>query len=1186
MKDIFKKDIDRSINGVIKVGQLGEADITQELEEYVITRELSGYFDQFYRRYVDALGNPTDRIGVWISGFFGSGKSHFLKILSYLLDNKEVGGKTALAYFQPKVDDSMLYASMQRAGEVSKDVILFNIDSKADSSSKADKEAIVAVFLKVFNEHLGYFGVTPGIAELERRLEAEGKYEAFQSAYEDEVGRPWVETREKWDFYEDEVIRALQAAMGISESAARTVFERADENYPRSPEQFAKTIRTYLQNKPRGHQVLFLVDEVGQYIGDNSNLMLNLQTVAEDLGTQCEGRAWVMVTSQEDIDSITQNRVKGNDFSKIQGRFQTRLSLSSANTDEVIRLRLLEKTPDAEAALKALYATKEQVLKNQIRFSEGTADMPGYGGAEDFVKSYPFVPYQFKLLQQVFTQIRLHGASGKHLSQGERSMLNAFQGAAQRIEGEAIGALAPFHTFYGAVEGFLDASVKLVITQASENSRLHKPFDAQLLAVLFMIKYVKEIKGTVENLTTLSLSHIDQDRLALRSEVERSLNRLERETLIQRSGEAYEFLTNEEQDIGREIKNFTVAPGQVQGELQKIIWDEIFTLKKYRFDARHDYGFNRKLDEQVYGSQTDDLTLHILTPEGDDYTAFMEDATALMRSGSGQAVIVRLPDDRTPFDELTQYVKTGEYAKQKRGAGLTPSLRTILETRADENRERRERVVAAVKRLIAGADLFVQGTKLPQNSLDAKDSLQAGLKHLVENTYTKLGYIESPFVTDDEIEAVFRNGGGSVQPDAEGNVANAPAHADLLGWLNDQQNRHQTVTLRALEDHFGSRPYGWARRDIQGVLAELLVQGKAELKQAQATVDLRDSGLVNKMGSRQGLDSYTVRVPRTVNPEALRIARELAQEYLGMAVAPSEPQALYERYRQALGTKLANVKEQLAMAKQGDYPFVGLLGSQQTLLKTLLDASGAAAFFETLREHEDAFEEMAVQGEAAEAFFRGQVDAFDKARTRLSALEPELPYLDDADTELRRKVGNAKRILALPDPTREIPQLASLLSPVEARVGELREAHKADALQAWGSAQRELTTLAETQGLPEAELAPLLGGLNNLQDEIASAPSIDAAVARKARIVAVASQVTERVVARINELARQRAQVSVPDGSAAAPARLVRQLKTFRPASVAPRGVLETPQDVERYLDDLKRALLTELETGHALRLE
>ncbi len=1182
------KDIDRSINGVIKVGQLGEADVTQELDEYVVTRELGGYFDAFYRRYVDALSHPTDRIGVWVSGFFGSGKSHFLKILSYLLDNKEAGGKAALAYFQPKVDDPLLYAAMQRAGEVSKDVILFNIDSKADSSSKADKEAIVSVFLKVFNEHLGYFGVTPGIAELERRLEAEGRYGAFQAAYEDAVGDSWRATRDKWDFHEDEVVGALQEALGVSESAARTVFERADENYPRSPEAFAKTVRTYLGTKPRGHQVLFLADEVGQYIGDNSNLMLNLQTVTEDLGTHCGGRAWVMVTSQEDIDSITQNRVKGNDFSKIQGRFQTRLSLSSANTDEVIRLRLLEKTPDAAVALRALYATKEQILKNQIRFSEGTADMPGFGGTDDFVKSYPFVPYQFRLLQGVFTQIRLHGASGKHLSQGERSMLNAFQGAAQEIEGAPLGTLAPFYAFYGAVEGFLDASVKRVITNASENSRLSAPFDAQLLAVLFMIKYVKEIKGTVENLTTLSITHIDEDRLALKGKVEGALGRLERETLVQRTGDVYEFLTDEEQDIGREIKNFTVPPGAVQSELQKIVWEEVFTLKKYRFDARHDYSFTKKLDEQVYGTQIGDLTLHILTPEGDSYADFKDDAAATMRSGSGGAVVVRLPDDRAPFDELTQYVKTGEYAKQKRGAGLSTSLRTILETRADENHERRERVVAAVKRLIAGADVFVQGSKLPRGGAEAKDVLSAGLKTLVENTYTKLGYVRSPFASDDEVEAVLRGGRSAVQPDAEGSVANAPAQTDMLGWLSDQQNRHQTVTLRALEEHFGARPYGWARRDIQGVLAELLVQGKAELKWAQAPVDLRDGDLVGKMGSRQGLDAYTVRVPRTVDPEALRIARELAQEYLGMAVTPSEPQALFERYRTALGTKAVGVKEQLALAKQGSYPFVSLLESYQRLLTTLLNASGAAALFETLREHQDEFENLATKDEAAGAFFRGQVEAFDKARARLAALEPELSYLDGAaDAELLSKVEDARRILALSDPTREIPHLSGLLSPAEARVGELRDAHKATAVAAWGAAQQELTTLAETQGLSQSDLAPLLGTLGGLRDEIMAALSIDAAVARKARVDAEKSRAAERVVALINERERRRARASAPQGGvSAATAPAVRQLKTFRPATLAKSSIIETPEDVDTYLSNLRSALLEELETGHKLRLE
>ncbi len=413
----------------------------------------------------------------------------------------------------------------------------------------------------------------------------------------------------------------------------------------------------------------------------------------------------------------------------------------------------------------------------------------------------------------------------------------------------------------------------------------------------------------------------------------------------------------------------------------------------------------------------------------------------------------------------------------------------------------------------------------------------------------------------------------------------------MHNWLSDQQNRHQTVTLRALEEHFASRPYGWARRDIQGVLAELLVQGKAELKLAQATVDLRGSGLVNKMGSRQGLDTYTVRVPRTVNPEALKVARELATEYLGMAVAPSEPQALFERYRQALGNKSANVKEQLAIAKQGQYPFISLLESQQRLLNTLLDASGAASFFETLREHEDAFEDMAVTGEAAESFFRGQRDAFDKARERLSALEPELPYLnvaDAGDAGLQTKVADAKRILTLADPTREIAQLASLLAPVEARVKELRDAYKAEAVAAWEAAQAELTSLAQAEGLPQGELAPLLRPFNDLQSEIVAAPNIDATIARKARIAAVKSQLAERIVARLNELARQRAQASASQhGSVSAePVTPVRQLKTFRPASVAPSSVLESEDDVERYLEALKTVLLQELAAGNKVRLE
>ena len=123
--DMFQKDIDRQINGVIKVMQTDDENRRQELEEYVITRELRKHFGSFYDHYEQSVDGVTDQMGVWISGFFGSGKSHFLKILSYLLANEEIGGKHAIDYFEDKFSfDPLRYAMMRRVSEVPTETIL------------------------------------------------------------------------------------------------------------------------------------------------------------------------------------------------------------------------------------------------------------------------------------------------------------------------------------------------------------------------------------------------------------------------------------------------------------------------------------------------------------------------------------------------------------------------------------------------------------------------------------------------------------------------------------------------------------------------------------------------------------------------------------------------------------------------------------------------------------------------------------------------------------------------------------------------------------------------------------------------------------------------------------------------------------------------------------------------------
>ena len=385
---------------------------------------------------------------------------------------------------------------MKLAEDVSTDVILFNIDSKSDSDSKSNKDAIVNVFNKVFNEMQGFCGSMPWVADLERQMVKDGVYDEFKKVFEEISGNSWVEAREDFYYEEDSIIEALSKTTKMSEEAARNWYTKAEENYSLSIEKFAKKVKEYCESKGKNHHVTFLVDEIGQYIGDNTQLMLNLQTVVEDLGTMCRGKCWIIVTSQEGLDEFT--KVKGNDFSKIQGRFNTRLSLSSANVDEVIKKRILAKKDSSLSHLKALYEQKESIIKNLLTFNNA-AEMKLYKNSEDFAEVYPFIPYQFNLLQATFNGIREHGASGKSLSKGERSLLGAYQQVAVQYMNKDTNVLIPFSAFYSTIETFLDSSIRSVIIHAEKNDNLDE-FDVEVLKLLFLIKYVKEIKSNIENL--------------------------------------------------------------------------------------------------------------------------------------------------------------------------------------------------------------------------------------------------------------------------------------------------------------------------------------------------------------------------------------------------------------------------------------------------------------------------------------------------------------------------------------------------------------------------------------------------------------------------------------------------------------------------------------------------------------
>lgn len=1036
LKDMFAKPIDRDIKGVIKVGQGDDENIRQELEEYVVTKELQKHFAHFFASYKKGINGDTDKMGVWISGFFGSGKSHFLKILSYLLENKEVNGKKAMEFFveDKKITDPMVLADMTLAANLASntDVVLFNIDSKSEMTGKQSKDAIVSVFLKVFNEMQGFCGAIPYIADFERHLVEKNRYEEFQNAFQAKYGKPWVASRNKFDFIQDVLVEILNNMGFMSEAAARNWCEKASEPYSISIEDFANMVHAHIERKGKNHHVVFLVDEVGQYIGEDSKLMLNLQTVTEDLGTACHGKAWVIVTSQQDIDAIAKDMgLRSNDFSKIQGRFDTRISLSSANVDEVIKKRILQKTDTADQTLKLLYEQKSTIIKNLIVFNDGV-EKKLYDTDKNFAIVYPFVPYQFNLLASVLTSIRTHGASGKHLAEGERSMLALFKESAMKSKDEENGVLIPFNVFYDALHQFLDHSHSGVILRAQDNEAInpdHKEdcFNVNVLKTLFLVKYVKEIVANAENITSLMIDNIDADRIGLKKKVEEALNVLVRQTLVQKNGDVYVFLTDEEQEVNREIGVQSVEMADVIGKVSELIFEGIFSEKKYRhpsFNGRYNFAFNQDVDDRHYKlSQSNDIGVHILTPisgYGED------DTTYRMMSGQGNKILVVLPNDSAFLDELRGALKIEKYLRQTSSTTLT-KFEQIKEAKRIEMKERNWNSKLFLVESLKSAEIYLNGNKANIASKDVTTKINEALGKLVETVYHKLSYIDTP-MNESNIYALFTASGQQTLLLDTGTEPNTLALNDMLNFITANSIAHTKTSMKTLLERFMKAPYGFVEADVEWLVGKLFKKGDISFFVNGGLVSLLNKSsedIVRYITKKENIEKLMIERKEKADDSQKKSTRDVMKELFGKSVANEDDDSIMQKFQNSCKDLLAELDKYEFMEHHDAFPGKKIIESGKTLLRPVLQILSSQEFFKTVHENKDAFFEFVENYEPVKAFFAGkQKDIFSKSLQLMSIYDESKIYV--ADEVIEGFVKSIMAILENPTPYSEIPQLPEL----------------------------------------------------------------------------------------------------------------------------------------------------------------
>lgn len=1039
IKDMFEKPIDRNIKGVIKVGQKDEENIYQELDEYVVTDELQKHFREFFNVYNNGITVPTDDIGVWISGFFGSGKSHFLKILSYILNSKlEVENKDKpgeirrpIDFFKEdnKIPDSKVIADMISSSNISTDVILFNIDTKSENS-ESEKDKILEVFVKVFNEIRGYATEYPFIADLEKKLEKENLYDQFKSTFESINGETWEDGRSEFLFNSEDIVETLVKINFMSEESATRWADKAEANYKISIEKFAKEVEEYCKSKGKNHHVVFLVDEVGQYIGEDTQLMLNLQSITEELGSKCHGKAWIIVTSQQNIDSIV--NVKGNDFSKIQGRFKTRLSLSSANVDEVIRKRLLLKNPTAFKTLKASYPPLEPILKNNFTFTD-SAEMKKYADADEFAHIYPFVPYQFNLLQYALTGIREHGALGKGIGEGERSMLELFQESAKNWMNHDEDRLIPFYTFYNPLHEKLDHSHKTVIMKAEKNENLND-FDVNLLKVLFLIKYVKELKANLDNLTILMISHLDEDIPALRKKVDKSLGRLENETLISKNANVYSFLTNEEQDVNREIKNERVELGEVLNKASDIIFYDIYTEKKFRYSNRYNFGFNKAIDTIDSGMHKNDIGIRIISPYYDfnlqiSPQSILTDDNEDERihnalkglSDEKNEVILYLNKDFTVFREITEILQIEKYLRIH-GTEIKRSLR---DAKQEELQDKSSNIIILLEKSLKQSEIFVKGSKLNIVEKNVKDRIDDALKDLISKVYHKLKYMDFAPDKSDIIAAINEQ---SQETLAQGVSKSHNALNDVDNYIKTQSDNFVKPSLKTIVLRFTAAPYGFVDDDVVWLLAKLFSQQRISLIMNSEMISLRNhkpEEIFKFLTGKDYREKVLVEKKKETPEKKLKSARLILKDVFNTVESSTSDEVIHDNFIVQANKKLTIIKDCLTYYRSNiRYPGKQVLEDAKELIIDTISIKSIDQFFDYVFKHEHDYTEMGEETYNVIQFFNTQKSYFDEAVKTYNIFESNKNFI--TDDELINTAESIHKILNMGNPYSHIKDLPKL----------------------------------------------------------------------------------------------------------------------------------------------------------------
>ena len=1171
---IYSKDITRPINGVIKADS--KTELADEISEYVITAE------QMQPRLLPALFKtlvpPAKPTCVWISGDFGSGKSHLLKILSYVLENELVvdGRKCADIFADKASDDFELKGDIQKACRVPTESILFNIQEKLDGIGKSQIDPVLNIFLKEFNRKLGFDDKKPEIAEIERYFAKKGKYEWLKSEYKARFGKEWIEDRPTILLKKQNLAKLLADVDGTSVDVALNNITTQINKYTLDIDGFVALIKAHLDEQTPGSRFIFFVDEVGQFIGKDVHRMLSLQTIAEGLIDKTDGRASIFVTSQMDIDATLGNLEKQQeyDFSRIQGRFTTRINLTSANADEVIQRRLLEKKPEPQQQLCLVYDEQRNIIKSLFNFGDNSQFKSSYKSDAQFAIDFPFIDYQFDLLQRSIIELSKNNAfTGRQQSVGERSLLTITQEVAKAYKDKDLNQIVQFCDMYEGIRGILQTKIQSDIQQAERT--LDDEMALKVLKALFLVKYVKGFPSNVDNITKIMLPTLNTDFPEYKSKIQEALNKLVHTSYIEKgANDEYHYQTNEEKDIETEIKNEELQPDAINNELKKIFRDEIFSDNKIKLSSFKIFPYGRFVDEQQDGRDAE-MYIHFITPMNGLVNTDPATMTMYSMQHTNQLCVV-LGEDKYMAEDIAMFKKADKCLTRLLSGSNDNYRQQIVTDKRRVNSRRRESIVNRLTDLTKNARLYMAGQEITDiRQTDLRSRLNEGMARLVEQVYTNL-----KMITVEYDDAMLKSIINSTTSGAAFGYQMDNCSQEIFNWLNRNKQLSIRTKVKDLVDYFRGNTYGWYETATLCILAKLYKMDKISFRSNGSPV--ADRELYYNMTNSNQQAVLIVDIEETITPSQVAKLKSLYREFFNDESCSA--QSAKDVHQQFIN-RLNKLIEELRSVKDfNNFEFTKPLAEIIPQFQQIANCVYPSLYGKS-SQIEDAIDRKVDEADMICDFVGGnQYNIFKHIETTKKGIQANIAYVSPALVQTLDEIYSSRT------PWKLMTKAKETLDAIGTEITTRQDAERKKALAVIDSKLSSLTTLPAYTTLEPSQQSQIVAIFTVLKKNAEGERYIGNLIAMGSDIANAYDRCITSINNWVEAAERKRKEEEEKKGQGGGQQPPQRPVKTYVKKSSAmnvvfSKNVLETREDVEAYVEVLKARLLSYIDQNKNIML-